>query len=84
MSVPFEPWIKYPALTAERLAVIANIIRITRQTTVLLHDQEGGDNEWSLGCRAYARTCHAIREAANQYSWLTVLPEDDRVRLFCD
>ena len=78
MSPPFEPWAKYPDLTAERLSVIANIIRTARQAAVQLHDPEGGDNEWSLGCRAYARTCHAIREAANQYGWLAVVPEDDK------
>ena len=78
MCPPFEPWIKYPALTAERLSVIANIIRPSRQSTVLLHDPEGGDNEWSLGCRAYARICHAIREATNQYSWLRVVKENEK------
>jgi len=80
MPGEFEPWIKYPALTAERLSVVANLIRETRRTTVLLHDPIGGDNEWSLGCRAYARTCFALQQATERYSWLTVLPEQESLR----
>lgn len=75
MSYDFEPWTRYPPLTRDRLSEIARIIRDVRSTAVLLHDAVVGDNEWSLGCRVYVRTCHAIKEAAQRYDWLTVLPD---------
>jgi len=46
----------------------------------MLHDSLGGDNEWSLGCRAYARTCFAIRAASKEYPWLTILHESEELR----
>jgi hypothetical protein len=76
----FQPWITYPSLAKERLSILANIIRRVRSETVMLHDPMHGDNEWSLGCRAYARICFAIREAARTYPWLTVLHESEELR----
>lgn len=73
----FLPWIKYTSLTEDRLSTIANIIRQVRRDVVALHDPINGDNEWSLGCRVYARTCHAIRRAENDHQWLMILPEAD-------
>jgi hypothetical protein len=75
MSYDFEPSSRYPPLSKDRLSGIARIIRDVRSSAVLLHDPSIGDNEWSLGCRIYARTCHAIREAAQNCDWLTVLPD---------
>jgi hypothetical protein len=57
------------------LRAIADLIRRVRREVVALHAPDDGDNEWSLGCRAYARTCSAIKRAAEQFEWLTVLPE---------
>lgn len=71
----FIPWIKYPSLSRERLSAVANIIQRVRTETVLLHEPHNGDDEWSLGCRAYRRTCFAIREATQSYKWLRVLTE---------
>jgi hypothetical protein len=76
----FQPWSKYPDLTKERLSVIAGIIRRVRIETLALHDRGGGDNQWSLGCRIYSRTCHALREASSLYEWLTILPETETLR----
>lgn len=76
----FQPWSKYPALTRERLSAIANIIRCVRSEALALHDSTGGDSEWSLGCRIYSRTCHAIREAAKEYEWLSILLETEVLR----
>jgi hypothetical protein len=76
----FRPWNKYPSLTKDRLSSIANIIRRVRSETVALHDAEGGDSEWSLGCRVYSRTCYAIRAAAKNYAWLTILFEAENLR----
>jgi hypothetical protein len=76
----FQPWIKYPSLTTDRLSAIANIIRRVRSETVALHDAAGGDGEWSLGCRVYSRTCHAIRAAVKDHAWLTILHEAENLR----
>ena len=71
----FEPWRKYPDLTKDRLSVIATIIRDVRHGCVLLHEPAKGDGPWGLGCRAYERTCAAIRKAVIRYDWLRILPE---------
>jgi hypothetical protein len=77
MSLDFEPWTRYAPLTQGRLSRVANMIRNARRETVFLHEPTNGDSEWSLGCRVYSRTCHALRIAAQQYDWLKIL-EDDR------
>lgn len=74
----FEPWSKYPPLERERLFVIAKILQTVRHDAVLLHEPGAGDNEWSLGCRVYARECHAVRTAAEKHAWITILHEDDK------
>jgi hypothetical protein len=80
MAELFEPWTRYPSLTAERLSVVGYILRQTRHDTANLHEVENGDNEWSLGCRAYARSCFALQAATTQFSWLSILPEFERLR----
>ncbi len=70
----FEPWMKYPDLTRDRLSTI-RIIRRVRRETVALHDPEQGDGPWSLGCRAYERICFALKQAAGQHDWLSVLQD---------
>jgi hypothetical protein len=76
----FQPWFKYPDLTRERLSTTASIIRRVRQEALVLHDADGGDSQWSLGCRIYSRTCHGLREAATKYEWLKILPETETLR----
>ena|ERR1700726_277358 len=78
MSDKFRPWTEYPSLTQRRLSDIAELIRISRHEAVLLHDPTAGDNEWSLGCRVYARTCNSLRSAAKDRKWLTILHEDEK------
>ena len=76
----FEPWVKYPPLQHERLSEIASIIRKARRGALLLHDAAEGDNAWSLGCRMYVRTCHALKVAAARLDWLTIVPEAQALR----
>jgi hypothetical protein len=80
MSLDFEPWTRYTPLTQERLSVIATAIRDVRHGTVLLHEPDNGDSEWSLGCRVYSRTCHRIRLAAQRYDWLAILEDEKPLR----
>ena len=74
------PSTDYPPLTQERLSIVASIIRQARRDTLILFDPLGGDNSWSHGCRAYVRSIFALTEASRAYSWLTVLPEVERLR----
>lgn len=72
----FEPWKKYPSLTAERLTVVANLIRDVRHEAVLAHEPGVGDTNWGLGTRVYERTCFKLETAAPEYpDWLHILPE---------
>jgi len=79
MATPeFEPWLKYPALTADRLARIATLIRNVRKECVDLYEPQNGDGPWSLGCRVYERTFFAIKEAAKDKAvgtWLGINKE---------
>ena len=74
----FVPWVKYPALTKERLGTVAAILRQVRNDTLSLHDPSAGDSAWSLGCRVYSRACHALREAATSNEWLKIVREEDK------
>ena len=67
------PWEVHEALLAERLSIIARIIRDTRAEALIGHDSDKGETLWSLGCRGYERTCHSITLAAETYSWLRIL-----------
>lgn len=71
----FEPWQKHPDLTSSHLSTVATIIRDVRREVVALHEPADGDGPWSLGCRAYERTCAALRKAAVTHPWLRILPE---------
>ena len=76
----FKPWAKHPALTEQRLATVAAIMRDVRNKAADLHDAAEGDNAWSRGCRVYARTCFALRRSAAEFDWLSVLPESEALR----
>jgi hypothetical protein len=78
--IDFEPWLKYPGLTRERLSSVAVVMRQVRDNAVLLHDPAGGDSQWSLGCRVYARTCFTLREFAKKHDWLAVVEENEALR----
>jgi hypothetical protein len=80
MDSSFRPWIAYPPLTEVRLSSIATILRDVRQETVAKHEPDSGDTEWSLGCRIYSRSCFAIRQAAENHDWLTILDELETLR----
>jgi hypothetical protein len=72
----FEPWTKHPSLTAERLSIVADLIRDVRHDSVLAHEPGVGDTNWGLGTRVYERTCFKMQTTAPEYSdWLTILPE---------
>ena len=69
----FERWVKNPDQTRSRLSTIASIIAMWARGHC--DKPQNGDDAWSLGCRAYARTRDAIKKAAGTYDWLKILPE---------
>ncbi len=70
-----SPWDYHPDLTAERLRIVAQFIVEGRHAAVERHDEEAGDNGWTLGCRAFqfarARILRAIKD--NIYPWLSAI-----------
>ena len=48
------PWDFHPALTEERLRFCARLLANARRDAVALAACEMGDDNWSVGCRAYA------------------------------
>jgi hypothetical protein len=73
--IQLSPWPHYPGITSSRLSYVAGCLIKARAGCVALHDPPSGDNAWSLGCRAYIRSCFEIREASDHVDWLTVLPD---------
>ncbi len=72
----FLPWDVYPALSLDRLIIVADTIRSGRRSAVLDHEPSKGDDSWTLGCVAYRRICYALTQATQRFPWLTVLPEE--------
>ncbi|MFZ6007060.1 MAG: hypothetical protein ACOYU2_05320 [Nitrospirota bacterium] len=68
-----KPWDVHPALMEDRLCCIANIISDVRNRTIDLHDPNGGDGVWSLGCRIYERTINIIDRESKKISWLDTI-----------
>ncbi len=71
------PWDVSPALTADRLHLIATTIARVRADARDGHLPEKGDNAWVFGCRAYARSCHALQglSLTGDHPWLQVREE---------
>lgn len=71
------PWDVSPALTVERLNLIANTIARVRADAREGHLPEKGDDPWVFGCRAYRRTCYALAglELSGDHPWLQVHEE---------
>jgi len=70
-----HPWDYHTDLTPERLALVGQLIADGREKAVELHDPEAGDDNWTLGCRAFQfgrfRILRAIDGA--RYPWLTAI-----------
>jgi hypothetical protein len=75
-----EPWIENPSLGQDRLVLVAEAIRRGRESAIEDYKPGLGDDAWSLGCLAYRRTCHRIRELSTTESWLRILPENEALR----
>jgi len=70
----------HPALTADRLRIVAEIIDATRRECVALRNAEKGDTPWAVGCRAYAWVCMALLHATLKYPWLKIIEGGRHIR----
>lgn len=73
--VPDLPWEVHPDLTRERLIEIGQLIMKGRNDAVMWQNEEIGDDNWILGCRAFQATRHQIIAAAESgdRSWLKIV-----------
>lgn len=69
----WQPWDDYPGLTFDRLRAVAELIRNAREGAADDHRPEMSETNWSLGVRAYERTCGAVRLATPTHPWLHVV-----------
>jgi hypothetical protein len=69
-----EPWNLCPALTSERLQIVAREVVRVRDQVLMEHRPGIGDNAWSQGCVCYVRTCFAFQELerSGDHPWITV------------
>jgi hypothetical protein len=82
---PF-PWDLHPALSAERLSVVARLLWTARRDAVAHAALALGDDAWSVGCRAYAFAKNRISRVAEGgiHSWLKVLDNSNHFIFLLD
>ena len=68
------PWDYHADLQEHRLVEIASVLRQARNSALELHDPDGGDSSWSLGCRCFDRGRNRLNQAwkGQIWDWLTV------------
>jgi hypothetical protein len=77
LSVPRSPWDFHPALMEERLRFCARLLANARRDAVALAAFEMGDDNWSVGCRAYAFGKQRLKRLADSgvHAWLRVMDD---------
>jgi hypothetical protein len=76
-SPPRLPWDFHPALTRDRLRFCARLLANARRDAVALAAYEMGDDNWSVGCRAYAFGRQRLKRVAESgaHAWLRVMDD---------
>jgi hypothetical protein len=71
------PWDFHAALTEERLRFCARLLANARRDAVALAAYEMGDDNWSVGCRAYAFGKQRLKRVAESkaHDWLRVMDD---------
>jgi hypothetical protein len=74
---PRLPWDFHPALTEERLRFCARLLANARRDAVALAAYEMGDDNWSVGCRAYAFGKQRLTRVAEsgEHAWLRIMDD---------
>lgn len=75
-----KPWDYDPALTAECLTKVAQLLAMGRRDAVDRHDPEIGGDAWTRGVCAYRYGCHRINQAAGShgFEWLSIIDPGKR------
>jgi hypothetical protein len=75
MSFPQKPSDCHPDLQEDRLAALAQFFASTRLGVASLHDASAGDDNWSLGCRSFARWRNNLLKKVQdgQWPWLNII-----------
>lgn len=75
-----RPWDYHPELTEERLTKVAQLLALGRGAAVDRFDPTIGDDNWTLGVRAYKFGCFQIVRAAGTpgFEWLGIIDEGKR------
>lgn len=73
-----KPWQIQPQLTLPRLQLLEKLLRDVRHSALRLHDPVGGDDNWSLGCRIYARSRNTIAQMEAQWDWLRIVKDQQQ------
>ena len=72
------PWDIQPQLKLSRLQLIEKLFREVRHSSLRLHDPIGGDDNWSLGCRIYARSRNTLVQMESQWDWLRIVKDQQQ------
>ena len=67
------PWERHFALTEERLLVVAEILRKTRNDAIEDYSVVRGDGPWGHGCQVFDRTRTQLTRASATYEWLDIM-----------
>ncbi len=74
---PLLPWDLTPALTHDRLVLLAGVAVATRNRAFAEADREAGDTNWGLACKAHERLMFALGRlaASGEHPWLHIVRE---------
>lgn len=67
------PWEHHPALTADRLTAVAQMILAGRNNALDRFDASVGCSNWTLGCEAFELQRFQIIVGAAEHEWLDVI-----------
>lgn len=70
-----KPWEYHPHLTHDAIVVVAGLIAQGRSDALIRHNEEIGDDGWTLGCSAFQFARYQITKAAGTggFEWLTIM-----------
>lgn len=70
-----KPWDFHPHLTDDALVAVAALIAQGRSDALIRHNEEIGDDGWTLGCSAFQFARFQIKKAAGSanFEWLAII-----------
>lgn len=70
-----NPWDYHPHLQRDVIVAVAGLIAQGRSDALIRHDETVGDDEWTLGCKAFQYARFQILKAAGTagFDWLSIM-----------